>query len=262
MRRCCAVFSCVNRNVKGTKISMYRFPTDPALCEKWVEFCKSDQINEMLVLQGIDELRNSFYCVCSDHFEKPCFVNPKSPAQGIYKGSIPTIIAGHPMLVSNFKKDNQIPEYAALGPKPQEESEQGEDNMPIEMLYEDLEETTAPTTEAERPPIEEPSPAPKVSKPFDRSILDCHCKEKSEYEPKFIAERTRAVGLVQQLNATRRKLAEVRKPHKAKQRTLRRVNMQIEHIKEKIRKLAEEHCVLVELDSSADEEDFMFPGIL
>ncbi|XP_019538223.2 THAP domain-containing protein 3 [Aedes albopictus] len=268
MRRSCAVFSCANRDSnKNDNVSMYRFPADPALCEKWVEFCRSDQINEMLVLQGVAKLRSSSFCVCSDHFAKPCFVSPRNNAQGIYKGSVPTIIAGHPMLVSSFKKANQIPEYSDLVPEESEQCE--EDHMTVEVLQEELDEAVEPpdAEPANVQPTQPPAcdanqsslPTAAVSGIIHPSVFDCQCEVKSEFEPKFYAERSRAVGLVEELDDTKKKIVKLRKPYRQKQRALHIVNDSIKRAKDKLRRLAKEHHITVDLVSSDEEEqNFVF----
>lgn len=254
MHQKCVVFSCANSTSKRGSLSFYKFPIDPALCEKWVEFCKSDRVNDKLVLEGVEKIRNSWFSVCSDHFERACFVNPKLPSQGIYKGSIPTIIAGHPVLISNFKKTNQIPEYAEPHYRKRTDFEQ---SAPANVLPAQLNKTkvtiTPPISEATKKD-QQPNPQ-EVKQNLHPGILACECRKVNEYRSKFFAERTRAVGLVQQYKATKKKLSETKKPRRASMRALRRIDISIKNIKEKIRALADEYHTTIKLDSSDDNED-------
>ncbi|XP_062551497.1 52 kDa repressor of the inhibitor of the protein kinase-like [Armigeres subalbatus] len=250
----CVVFSCANSTSKRGSLSFYRFPIDPGLCEKWVEFCKSDKVNDKLVLEGVEKVRKSWFSVCSDHFERTCFVNPKLPSQGIYKGSIPTVIAGHPVLISNFKKINQIPEYSEPHFKQRVDSEP---TTSANVLSAQLNKTKVPTGRPipEPPKNDEQPKAQEVNRNFHPGILACECGQTNEYRPKFFAERTRAVGLVQQYKTTKKKLSETRRPCSVRMRALARIDISIKNIKDKIRALANEYHTTIELESSDDNEE-------
>ncbi|XP_065078403.1 THAP domain-containing protein 1-like [Ochlerotatus camptorhynchus] len=250
MYKCCAVFSCANSTSRSRK-SMYKFPTDAPICEKWVEFCKSDKINDMLVLEGVYKLRNSSFSVCADHFEKRCFVNPNNTSQGIYKGSIPTIIAGHPVLVSNFKKANQIPDFFDLDAQHRRSPEPCEEEMPVEVLYEELENAIAPAEPIISTDVETAT-QPNAQPTIDPHVFACQCTKEFEYRTKFFEERTRAVGLVQEIKATASKLRAVKQPVRRKTRSVRRINESIRKIKAKIIALAEEYHTVIELSSDDD----------
>lgn len=233
---------------------MYKFPNDPTICEKWVEFCKSDQINDMLVLEGIDKLRSSSFAVCSDHFEKWCFINPHNRPQGIHKGSVPTIIAGHPVLVSSFKKANQIPDSVNLDVQHRVPEPCGEEMLieVIEVLHEELEESTA------EPPITangtQTAPIAEVQPIVGPNVFACQCTEEYEYRPMFFEERSRAIGLVKEIKATKSKLQAIKQPARQKSRAISRINESIRKIKDKIRALAQEHHTVVDLSSDNDSD--------
>ena len=40
----CAVSGCKNNQRKTKNVHFYRFPKDPELCEKWVQFCNSTRV--------------------------------------------------------------------------------------------------------------------------------------------------------------------------------------------------------------------------
>lgn len=162
--------------------------------------------------------------------------------------------------MSNFNKANQIAEYHAFDANQQDESEQFAERMPVEVLHNESEEVIEPT-----PPEQavEPAPLPEISGIINPSTFDCECEQKSEYEPKFYAERSRAVGLVEELDATRKKLRESKKPYHRNKQTLQRVNESIARLKDKMRRYASEHHIKVDLDSSGGEdEEYGFPNVL
>ncbi|XP_058815852.1 uncharacterized protein LOC131679209 [Topomyia yanbarensis] len=103
----CSVHACYNKSIR--KVSMHHFPKDPETCEKWVEFCKEDALNDVLVLQGPQVLHSSAYLVCSDHFLESCFYNPNNTSQGLRKGSIPSILPGHARPVSTSQQSQVLP---------------------------------------------------------------------------------------------------------------------------------------------------------
>ncbi|XP_055541421.1 52 kDa repressor of the inhibitor of the protein kinase-like [Wyeomyia smithii] len=226
-RKTCSVLSCYNRKGPNRQLSMFSFPIDPDLCEKWVEFCQTDELNSKLVLQGPAALRNTRF-ICSDHFESICFRNPCNTAQGLRTGSIPTI---SPESLRQRTEKNMKPSITKSKITNIRESSIAEIQT-CQIDQTDLNGST--TTENE---------------------VACQCAEVKSYKTKLIEERNRGTALVKECNILNTKMKEIRSSGRAYRRAIKRVQDSIENLKSKMRRIAEQRNITLNFSSDETDED-------
>ncbi|XP_058450208.1 THAP domain-containing protein 1-like [Malaya genurostris] len=214
-KKYCSVRNCYNKCNLVELISMYRFPKNPEICEKWVEFCNKDVLNDVLVLRGTEALHTSAHYVCSDHFSKSCFNNPANTSQGLKKGSIPSILTKIPRLGATRKSlvlANSLTHQHTV--------------------------------------------KPTVSTPDERVEVFCpNCEEIEQFKSKFFEERFRAAELVKQYNEIQDKIKTIRAPYRDRHQALARIKSSTKRIKIKMKKLAVQKNIKINLSSDESSDD-------
>ncbi|XP_053694350.1 uncharacterized protein LOC128742141 [Sabethes cyaneus] len=243
-RKTCSVKTCFNTsNVsRNRQLSMYSFPIDTDLCEKWVEFCKVDLLNDLLVLRGSAFLHKTNYAVCSDHFESKFFINPNLTSQGLHKGSIPTV--------------TKLLAIKAIRPQTQNDPKSSGD---VVQIVRDTERQTAMEERVRGTDANTIEHQPTRTKIINSATASkgfvCGCKELSLYKTKFIAERSRGAELVKKYNEIREKKKKITSSYTDHQRAIKRVSDSIDNFKAKMRRAAEQRGIDINLSAEESSED-------
>ncbi|XP_068086413.1 52 kDa repressor of the inhibitor of the protein kinase isoform X2 [Anabrus simplex] len=87
----CTVYGCKNYRQQSAPKSFYRFPKNKEICKQWVIRSRRADLDDIFKREGPERLNKS-YVMCSDHFVQKDFRNKNSLSQGLWPGSLPSVL--------------------------------------------------------------------------------------------------------------------------------------------------------------------------
>lgn len=103
MGRKCEVSTCANNEVKRNGASFIKFPRNPTVAIRWVQFCDSEELLTDYEEHGDEVLANRK--ICSAHFADEDFRIRGRPDRGLRFGVVPRIVgtswSGPPLVVQD-----------------------------------------------------------------------------------------------------------------------------------------------------------------
>uniref|UniRef100_A0A8D8FZ95 (northern house mosquito) hypothetical protein n=1 Tax=Culex pipiens TaxID=7175 RepID=A0A8D8FZ95_CULPI len=90
MGRKCEVSTCSNNEVKRNGTSFIKFPRNPTVAMRWVQFCDSEELLVDYEEHGEEVLANRK--ICSAHFAEEDFRIRGRPDRGLRFGVVPRIV--------------------------------------------------------------------------------------------------------------------------------------------------------------------------
>uniref|UniRef100_A0A8D8F2M8 (northern house mosquito) hypothetical protein n=1 Tax=Culex pipiens TaxID=7175 RepID=A0A8D8F2M8_CULPI len=243
----CSFHACTNESETATSVSFHKFPDEPECCEKWVDFCGSDELNERFVLEGPQALRFRF--VCSDHFRPACYIDPKYTFKGLRKFAVPTVEDKNVKpKVQNERKKSKYNDYRKNSKSKVEKPAMKTYGGAKSIKEKALERLTSKRIAAEPVSVE--------------MMQSCRCELDDEFRNKFLEELTRGEALVRELNEIKGKTKALKKPLAGCERSIQVVDNRIKGLCRRLAELEEKHDIQVEISSdeevglsSAKEED-------
>uniref|UniRef100_A0A1Q3F0W4 Putative 52 kDa repressor of the inhibitor of the protein kinase-like isoform x6 n=1 Tax=Culex tarsalis TaxID=7177 RepID=A0A1Q3F0W4_CULTA len=226
----CSFHACTNESESST-VSFHKFPDEPESCEKWVDFCQSDELNERFVLEGPQALRFRF--VCSDHFRPTCYIDPKYTFKGLRKLAVPTVEKAESLKSQNTStlKEPSKPKKSAYNTYSDAKS----------MKVKALQRLESQRITAEPVSVE--------------MMQSCQCDIDDEFRVKFLEELTRGEQLVRELSEMKDKTKAMKKPLANCERSIQVVDNRIKAMSRRLAELEQKHGIQVELSSDDEDED-------